>query len=242
MFIYVQEFVCELASLDFKLLLICSDLYYAFQFSHAFSSYSLLWLLHFAFLHSVFQFIDVYFCFHMDLYNKMILLCHLVMNWYILYNKSKSLLHFAFMHTVFQFIDVYFCFHMDLYNKMILLCHLVMNWYILYNKSRSLLHFAFLHTVFQFIVAPRVISVNQKHGLLLYLGGMNLPDVYHTLGPQSSHIQREDATNYYKAAMTMLTDHFNPTQPTGNPGQKMILVCHLVMNWYILYNKSTSLD
>ena len=73
----------------------------------------------------------------MDLYNKMILLCHLVMNWYILYNKSRSLLHFAFLHTVFQFIDVYFCFHMDLYNKMILLCHLVINWYILYNKSRS---------------------------------------------------------------------------------------------------------
>ena len=71
-----------------------------------------------------------------------------------------------------------------------------------------------------FVVAAGVISVKQKHGLLLYLGGMDLQDVYETLAPQSTHIERGDVTNEYEAAMTMLTEHFNPTRAAGNPRQR----------------------
>ena len=71
-----------------------------------------------------------------------------------------------------------------------------------------------------FVVAAGVISVKQKHGLLLYLGGMDLQDVYETLAPQGTHIERGDVINEYEAAMTMLTEHFNPTRAAGDPRQR----------------------
>ena len=71
-----------------------------------------------------------------------------------------------------------------------------------------------------FVVAAGVISVKKMHGLLLYLGGMDLQDIYETLAPQSTHIERGDVTNEYEAAMTMLTEHFNPTRAAGNPRQR----------------------
>ena len=71
-----------------------------------------------------------------------------------------------------------------------------------------------------FVVAAGVISVKQKHGLLLYLGGMDLQDVYETLAPQSIHIEQGDVIDEYEAAMTMLTEHFNPTRAAGNPRQR----------------------
>ena len=71
-----------------------------------------------------------------------------------------------------------------------------------------------------FVVAAGVISVKQKHGLLLYLGGMDLQDIYETLAPQSIHIEQGDVIDEYEAAMTMLTEHFNPTRAAGNPRQR----------------------
>ena len=71
-----------------------------------------------------------------------------------------------------------------------------------------------------FVVAAGVISVKQKHGLLLYLGGMDLQDTYETLAPQSIHIEQGDVIDEYEAAMTMLTEHFNPTRAAGNPRQR----------------------
>ena len=71
-----------------------------------------------------------------------------------------------------------------------------------------------------FVVAAGVISVKQKHGLLLYLGGMDLQDIYETLAPQSIHIEQGDVIDEYEAAMTMLTEHFNPTRAAGNPRTK----------------------
>ena len=71
-----------------------------------------------------------------------------------------------------------------------------------------------------FVVAAGVISVKQKHGLLLYLGGMDLQDTYETLAPQSIHIEQGNVIDEYEAAITMLTEHFNPTRAAGNPRQR----------------------
>ena len=49
---------------------------------------------------------------------------------------------------------------------------------------------------------------------------MDLQDIYETLAPQSIHIEQGDVIDEYEAAMTMLTEHFNPTRAAGNPRQR----------------------
>ena len=69
-----------------------------------------------------------------------------------------------------------------------------------------------------FVVAAGVISVKQKHGLLLYLGGMDWQDVYETLAPQITHIERGYVTDEYEAAMTRLTEQtFQPDTSCREP-------------------------